>query len=246
MQSTNNSVKTEPTFTLIVPIAADKPEYSCKMPYTFSLDKSGTMLCVKAIQGLNLDAFDNIYFTILRKHAEAFDVDKFLHLQFKRFGMVKAKIVILDCPTTTQAETVIETISRENINGAIFIKDADGFFTAEVQPENGVSVFPLEQLELVDPRNKSYVAIDDMQHITNIIEKRIVSNLFNAGGYCFENVEDFVSVYKKHKDLGNVYISHLIYSLLLEGSIFRPFYVEDYQDWGTFDSLRISQNSSFI
>lgn len=246
MQSTSNSVKSETIFSLIVPIAADKPEYSCKMPYTFSLDKNGVMLCVKAIQGLNLDVFDNIYFTILRKHAEAFDVDKILHLQFKRFGMGQAKIVVLECPTGTQAETVTETILRENIEGAIFIKDADGFFTAELRPENGVSVFPLEQLELVDPRNKSYVAVDDMQHITNIIEKRIISNLFNAGGYCFENVEDFVNVYNKHKNLGNIYISHLIYSLLLEGSIFRPFYVEDYQDWGTFDSLRISQNNSFV
>lgn len=218
-------------FSLIVPVAADKPEYAGNMPYMFAPDKDGTMLCVKAITGLNLDVFDNIYFTILRKHAEAYDIDKLLELQFKRSSLGKARIVIFDTPTATQAETIVETIRKENIEGAIFIKDADGYFRAEIFPENGVAVYPLEQLDLVDPRNKSYVAVDDMQHITNIIEKRIVSNLFNAGGYCFENVTDFLEAYNKHVGLGHIYLSHLIYSLLLEGHIFRPVKVTEYSDW---------------
>lgn len=218
-------------FSLIVPVAADKPEYSGNMPYMFAPDKDGTMLCVKAITGLNLDVFDNIYFTILRKHAEAYDIDKLLELQFKRSGLGKARIVILNTPTATQAETIAETIKKENIEGAIFIKDADGYFTAEIFPENGVAVYPLEQLNLVDPRHKSYVAVDDMQHITNIIEKRIVSNLFNAGGYCFENVGDFLEAYNNYVGLGYIYLSHLIYSLLLDGHIFRPIKVSQYSDW---------------
>lgn len=218
-------------FSLIVPAAADKPEYAGKMPYMFAPDSDGVIFCVKAIMGLNLEAFDNIYFTILRKHAEAYDIDKLLELQFKRLGLEKAKIVVLDNPTSTQAETVVETIQRENITGSIFIKDADGYFSAEVFPENGVAVYPLEQLNLVNPRNKSYVAVDDMQHITNIIEKRIVSNLFNVGGYCFENVEDFLEVYSTHAELGHIYLSHLIYSMLLEGYTFRPVKVTEYNDW---------------
>lgn len=218
-------------FSLIVPVAADKPEYAIDMPYMFAPDKCGTMLCVKAITGLNLDAFDNIYFTLLRKHADAYDIDKLLELQFRRSGLTTAKIVTLDAPTATQAETVVQTVRKENIAGAVFIKDADGYFSAEIFPENGVAVYPLEQLPLVDPRNKSYVAVDDMQHITNIIEKRIVSNLFNAGGYCFENVDDFLAAYDKYHSLGHTYLSHLIYALLLEGHIFRPIKVADYSDW---------------
>lgn len=70
-----------------------------------------------------------------------------------------------------------------------------------------------------------------MQHITNIIEKRVISNMFNAGGYCFENAEDFLYSYKKNAPLGNIYISHLIYSLLLDGHIFRPIKVALYNDW---------------
>ncbi len=226
-------------FSLIVPVAGDREEYATQMPYVFAPDKEGTMLCVKAIKGLNLEVFNEIYFTILRKHAEEYDIDKLLHLQLKRNGLDKSKIVVLDKPTQTQAETIAETINQESIEGAIFIKDADGYFKAEILPENGIAVYPLEELPLVDPRNKSYVSVDDMQHITNIIEKRIVSNLFNAGGYCFENVSDFMEAYKKYSRLGKIYLSHLIYAMLLDGHNFRPIKVSQYSDWNLGNELRI-------
>lgn len=218
-------------FSLIIPAAADKPEYANLLPRIFSPDNEGVMICVKSILGLNLESFDKIYFTILRKHAERYDINVLLDLQLRRLRLDNAKIVILDNPTTTQAESVAKTVEQEKITGSIFIKDADSFFKAEIFPENGVAVYPLEKLELVDPRNKSYVSVDDMQHITNIIEKRVVSNLFNVGGYCFENVNDFLDVYNQHKSLGAIYLSHLIYSMLLNGNIFRPIRVSDYNDW---------------
>lgn len=228
MSSSANSNK---KFTLLIPAAVDKPAYKNQIPHIFTPDKEGILICLKSILGLNLDNFDDIYFTILRKHAEKYDIDTLLRLQLKRLGLEKAKIVILDNPTSTQAETIAKTIRQENIEGPIFIKDADSYFAAEILPENGVVVYPLEKLELVDPRNKSYVAVDDMQHVTNIIEKRIVSNLFNAGGYCFGNAEDFLEAYDRHKALGSIYLSHLIYSMLLNGHLFRPIRALDYSDW---------------
>lgn len=221
-------------FSLIVPAAGDKYAEDGRMPLIFTPDANGVMHCVKSITGLNLKDFDAIYFTILRKHVEKFDVDELLKLQFRRLRLDNARLVILERPTATQAETIVRTIEEADIKGAIFVKDADGYFEAEVFPENGVSVYPLESLELVDPRHKSYVAVDDMQHITNIIEKRVVSHLFNAGGYCFENADDFIEVFKRHKGLGKIYISHLIYSMLLDKASFRPIEVSDYQDWNIY------------
>ena len=182
-------------FSLIVPAASDKGTEAGAMPRIFFTGRDGVLMCVKSVLGLNLDAFDNIYFTILRKHAGAFDIE------------------------------------TEYLPGAIFVKDADCFFRAEVYPENGVAVYPLEQLELVDPRHKSYVAVDDLQHVTNIIEKRVVSHLFNAGGYCFEDVETFLKAYEKYASLGPIYLSHLIYAMLLDGEFFRPIQVKEYNDW---------------
>lgn len=220
-------------FNLIIPAAADKPDYRRSLPYIFRIGDDGYMLCLKSIMGLNLTDFDNIYITILRKHAELFDVDSMLSLQLRRLGLENAHIVILDNPTNTQAETIAKTIEMMDVSGSIFIKDADSFFKAVISPANGVAVYPLEKMDIVDPRNKSYVAVDDMQHITNIIEKRVVSNLFNVGGYCFENVEDFIMMYDSVKDLGKIYLSHIIYDMLLSGFTFRPIQVKHYTDWGT-------------
>ena len=219
-----------PEFSLIVPVAADTAQSENRIPRVFTPGDDGTLLCIKAITGLNLDVFDNIYFTILRKHAERYDVDSLLRLQFGRLGLKKAKIIILDEPTSSQAETIARTIEKADIDGAIFIKDADGYFEADVYPENGVAVYPLERLDLVDPKNKSYVSVDDMQHITNIIEKRVVSHLFNAGGYCFENAAEFLDVFNQLKDHANLYLSHIIYYMLLERNLFRPIEISNYTD----------------
>jgi hypothetical protein len=48
-------------FSLIVPAAADKPEYKDLFPYIFLPAKDGMMICIKSLMGLNLDAFDKIY-----------------------------------------------------------------------------------------------------------------------------------------------------------------------------------------
>lgn len=217
------------SFSLIVPAAADRPEYAEVMPEVFGLDRYGIMKCVRAIQGLNLPAFTDIYFTILRSHAERFGIDTLLRLQLQRME-IEAKIVMLHEPTASQAETVAETIAKENITGPIFVKDADSYFRAEVVPENGVAVFPLEEVAIVEPRNKSYVAVDDMAYVTNIIEKKVVSNLFSAGGYCFESAEEFTEMFAKLRHFPHIYLSHLIYAMLLDGHIFRPINITDYTD----------------
>lgn len=221
------------SFNLIVPIAADKAEYEYEMPYVFGLNKNGIMHCVYSILGLNLSVFDHIYFTILAKHESKYELKDLLNLQLKRLGLTKAKVTILDAPTLSQTETVYKTIKQEHISGSVFIKDADGFFTCEVQPVNSIAIFPLEKLSIVDPQNKSYVAVDDMFYITNIIEKKIISHYFNAGGVCFEDVKDFCKYYELVSKYGErLFISHIVYAMLLDKKVFRPILVERYEDFG--------------
>lgn len=159
---------------LIVPVAADKPEYSNKLPYVFALGEDGIIVCIKSVLGLPLDRFDNIYFTVLRKHDDLFYIADSLRMQCKRLGLVNVKIVILDEPTRDQVETVFMTIQQERISGSIYIKDADCYFESKEEIRNGVAIYPIEELEMLDPRDKSYVAVDDMYYITNIIEKSVI------------------------------------------------------------------------
>ncbi|MBQ2993033.1 MAG: hypothetical protein IJE21_03960 [Alistipes sp.] len=220
-------------YSLIVPVAADKPEYNETLPYVFGLDEEGVVICIRAIMGMDTSCFDNIYFTILRKHDAKYCLSEMLQMQFGRLGLSQAKVVVLDAPTSSQPETIYQTIRKEHIEGAIFIKDSDCYFTCEPRPQNGVAIYPLEELSMVDPRNKSYVAVDDMFYVTNIIEKRVVSRYFNAGGYCFESSDEFCRYYERLHNLGHLYLSHIIYAMLLDKREFRPIRVKEYKDWGT-------------
>lgn len=221
------------SFNLIIPAAANKQEYIDNMllPKTFNLNKHGVPLCIEAAMSVDTSLFDSIYITILKLHDDLFGVYNMLTHHIKRLGL-NAKVIVIDEPTKSQAETVYKTICQANITtGGIFIKDADCSFTADIYNQNGIVVYPLEKLTLVDPQHKSYVAVDDMQYITNTIEKRVIDHYFNAGGYCFESVNDFVNYYFELENESNLYLSHIVYSMLLDGHIFRPFMAEKYTDF---------------
>lgn len=220
------------SFSLIVPIAADKIEYENKMPYLFGFHEDGTLLCIKSIEGLDLSRFDAIYFSVLHKHDEKYSLSELLQMQFRHKNLDKAKVVILEQPTSSQADTIYQTIKKENITGGIFIKDADGYFECDFTINNGMAIYPLDKLDMVNPHNKSFIDMDDQFYITNIIENKIISRYFNAGGYLFENANLFCKYFEKLSSMGNLYLSHIVYSMLLDRIPFRPFPVEKFQDWG--------------
>lgn len=219
------------SFSLIIPIAADNIEYEQCMPSVFGLGEDGIMYCVRAIMGLDLQQFNAIYFSILAKHNERYYIEQLLNLQFQRLKLKNAKVVIMRQPTSSQPETVYRTIKQENISGSIYVKDADSYFLSEVTQSNSVAIYPLESLEWVNPKDKSYVAVDDMFYVTNIIEKRIVSHYFSAGGYGLESCEDFCRYYEQFAGAKDLYLSHIIYAMLLNKYIFRPTLVKCYQDF---------------
>ena len=224
---------------LIIPLAADKTDYKDEIPYLFRLDSKGRMICLAAINGLNLDEFDSIYVTILKKHSIEYQLKELLTLQFKRLNIAtKAHVIELDNPTKSQPETVYQTIKQNQIKVHIFIKDADSYFETEMLIENAVCIYPLDELNQVNPQNKSYVNIDDMYYITNIIEKRILGRDFCAGGYFFEDANLFCKIFEDLKDNNPLYMSHIIYKALLDGYNFRPNKVKKYKDWGTLKDWR--------
>ena len=220
-------------FSLIVPVAANKSEYANIMPFVFRLNENGLSICLAAIKELDHSKFDNIYITVLKEHNDKYGVVDLLNLQLKYLGWKNAKIVVLEYPTLSQAETVYETIRQENITGPIFVKDADSLFTADIQAQNGVVVYPLENLTSVNPQHKSYVAVDDMMYITNIIEKLVIDHYFSAGGYSFEDAAIFEHYYNRFLGKSDLYMSHIVYAMLLDGYIFRPFVADKYIDCET-------------
>lgn len=219
------------SFSLIVPIAADKTAYNYEMPFVFGLSKDGIMFCIKAILGLQLSKFDDIYFTILKKHDELYCLTDLFKLQFKRLHLSNAKVVVLEEPTNSQPETIYKTIKKEFIEGSIFVKDADCSFSCDIESSNCIAIYPLESLEWVNPQNKSYVSVDEMFYITNIIEKRIIDHYFSAGGYCFDDAAEYCRYFEGLRDNEGLYLSHLVYAMLLNKKVFRPILVKNYIDF---------------
>lgn len=233
------------SLTLIVPIAADNNSDKENIPYLFLPDNNGIILCVKSIFGLNYTDFDRIIFTILEKHDKQYYLVDTLNTQFKRLGLNNVEIIKLKRPTKNQAETIFQTIQQAKIEGSIFIKDADSYFNGIIYADNLISTASLEDLQIVDPRNKSYVTIDEMCYVTNIIEKRINSKFFSAGGYCLKDVNDFCRYFNILSHYNNLYISHIIYSMLLDKLTFKPLFIDNYIDWGTFELRKLYLSKTY-
>ena len=220
-----------PERSLIMPIAANNPEYATRIPRHFLIAEDGVMHYIRALKSLDLSKFDHIYITILRHLDQQYALTERLQLQFRINGITNAEIVVLDEPTRSEPETIYQTILQKHIQGSIFIKDADCSFTGEDTTGNAIAIHPLEQLDWVNPKNKSYVAVDDMYYITNIIEKRIVSHYFTAGGYSFSSAATYCHYYERLQEQQGLYLSHIIYSMLLEGQTFRPVLTKEYEDF---------------
>lgn len=225
-------------YTLIMPMLNPNAE---GLPIEFQFDNiSGKMNCIRSLESIDVSLFTSVHFIILNRHETKYDISSKIAL-----GMSNSKILnnlsfyfsIVEHPTSSQAETVYNEIIKQKITGPIFIKDADNVCVCKnIIKGNSVLVYPLEATPIVDPQHKSYVSVDDQNFVINIIEKRIVSNLFNCGGYSFNSANDYKTAFEallNYEDINNhMYISHIIYWLILNKKLkFRPIEATEYEDF---------------
>lgn len=222
---------------LIVPMVTNQLK---GFPIEYQYNNEGVMKCVEAISGLPLKQFTDIYFIISKQadvewHLETkirWDLCKLLN-EDKLSSNTNIKFIKLEDQTKSQVETIYKAVTQSHIEGSIFIKDADNSFTLNKIPFcNSVCIYSIEDCKVFEPQHKSYVSIDDNMLITNIIEKRVVSKYFNCGGYSFKDANCFIEAYDHFKDYDHVYLSHLIYYLMLVKKIlFTPEIATNYNDF---------------
>lgn len=217
--------------TLILPLVASGTST------VFRYDNDRCMInCVDALSSLNISKFDEIYIILDE------NVDKILKLQEKisadmsRIDSCDFKFILLPKMTSSPAETIYNALCEIGWEDRmIFIKDGDNKFRFYNMLDDGnyIMTSSLEQLEIVDPQHKSYVRLDEQGFVTNCIEKRIISDKFIAGGYCFRNAELFKEAYEELKKYNKTfYISDIIYWLVLnKEEKFRPVYVDNFRDF---------------
>ncbi|TDE21619.1 hypothetical protein E1100_16670 [Vibrio owensii] len=225
-------------FTLLLPVAGRSSRFPNMRPKWLLTMPDGKLMIEKSIEQLDLDRFDRIVIVCLKEHLERYTSKEMVIEGFERSTGFKPDLVILDEPTSSQSETIYQAIKQGNIEGSIFIKDCDNTFSCTPEPVNAVTTIDLNDIELVDAKNKSYVEVDSLDVISNIVEKEVISNFFCCGGYSFQSTEDFCNAYESINSESEVYISHVIYKMLMSNEEFTRKTATNYTDWGTLREYR--------
>lgn len=225
---------------LIVPCGGKSSRFPNMPPKWILPDHEGIPMIVRAVQELQFNP-SNLVVTILKEHEAKFNVRRGL---VDIFGE-DVTTVVLERPTLSQSETVVKTLKTLDIREPFLVKDSDNSFRiSKIESDiSYVTVSSLNDFDLINPKNKSYVTIDQEETITCIREKRVISDLFSVGGYFFRDAEMFLSAFEKLNDspgisTSEIYISEIISYMLLNGEHFKIRRAENYQDWGTIHEWR--------
>lgn len=213
---------------------------------------NGNLMLQESISKLDLLHFDDIVFICLAEHVQKYELKKLFKLAFP-FNHTLIEIN----SSASQPDTVRQGLKKYNEECSILIKDCDNMFNildySLIQNNNAVCFGKIgEDFNNGDIENKSYIILNDMNKVKNIVEKQIISNDFCVGGYAFKSSIEFIKSVEELEqitDLNKMYISHVIYHLIYKHKIFNAVRVSDYIDWGTqieYEKYKKQFNTLFI
>ena len=215
---------------IIVPCAGRSSRFPNMRPKYLLSDYRRRLMVAGALEGV-LGRYP-ITITILQEHVTKYDA---LTILQETFGD-QVKIVVLEEPTASPAQTVVETLSRIGLtSGSFLIRDCDSFFDMQISEGNKVYTSSLS----ANPRMNNVAALgfvisNDQRVILKLVEKRVVSDSFCAGAYQFAEVQDFLQAYAALQDqTGELYISNVIDFMIANGKVFSESLVENYVNVGT-------------
>jgi hypothetical protein len=218
--------------TLIIPCAGSSSRYPDMRPKWMLTHPEGKLMVEKAISGLRANSFDRIIITILKEHVEKYESGLWLS---QIFGD-NVEVCVLEKPTKSETETIYQTIIQKQVEGAFCVKDSDGYISVKISGQNFVVGKDIREMpNLTNVPAKSFVLKNEQDILTNIIEKSVSSNHISIGLYGFSDTNQYVEKYLELSNLiiEEIYPSHIISSLIAEGSIFKYIEAEEYNDWGT-------------
>ena len=209
---------------LIIPAAAYTEINEQFIPEIFKINDTGRMNIISNMIDLPLSDFDKIYIVVNQRIDEIYNIKNMLQVQLKNeeFGD-KTCIVVIE-NTRNVVDTVLHTVAQIPYNKfGVFIKDADASFNiTELNNENTVYTYKLEDVKEINPSSKSYVSTTSDDVVLNIIEKRVISSEFCVGGYYFNDIKKFIDLCERVSEYDKLYLSNVIYyDILRNGEIYR-------------------------
>ena len=236
------------TKNLVIPVAGKSSRYPGMRPKWLLTMPDGSLMIEKSVALFDLKKFKRIIVIALSEHIKKFSSKKTLLKLFKKNISKKVELIELNKETSCQAETVLNGIMKAKLKGGVFIKDVDNIFSQKISkgPINQISTINSKKIDLLDAKSKSYIDFDKMGKVINIVEKKVISDYFCCGAYEFKSSGEFEKYAKKClKKSKNVFISDVIFSMILDNNYFSYSEADNYIDWGTLREFRNFQNKSY-
>lgn len=219
---------------LIIPVGGLSTRFPNLRPKWLLTHPNGNFMFIEAMKDLNLSFFDNVYLICIKSVLAQYKCEKGIYDQVESLKKVKNfKLIVLNEQTKNQPETIYRGIVKEGIVGSVCIKDCDNYFRFSANGGNFVAYADLDDFDNVNAANKSYIVKNKDGVITNIVEKQIISKHFSSGCYGFKKAEEYVKYFEKMKDEDGLYVSHIIYKMMLDNIKFKAEKCFGYLDWGT-------------
>ena len=220
---------------VIVPAAGLSTRFPNMPPKYLLTDSNGDMMLQKAVEPyLN----NHVIIGILQEHDEKYNAKERIYEQFSKDSI---DLVVLPQVTTGPAATIFEIIERTKIEGNFLIKDCDSYFEHTIAAGNYVCVSKVKQNEILyNLAGKSFVQSNDQGIITEIIEKQVISDKFCVGGYKFADVKQYLDAYRSISSSvqNEIFVSHVIQYMLMQGEIFFENIVSNNSDVGTIEEWK--------
>jgi hypothetical protein len=223
--------------TLILPCAGKSSRFSKTRPKWMLTHPNGNLMVMESIYGLNLDYVSKILITVVKEHIVENKINiKKVQQAIANVTGKPTDFIVLNTFTSSQSDTVYQTLLHADVKGPIFVKDCDNYFNGIVTDGNKLCISTLELG--INAVNKSYVTHNKYGFISGIVEKQVISDKFCVGGYSFKDAHFFKNAFDSINQIDGinrkeVYISHIIEKLLLDGESFESQMVNNYCDWGT-------------
>mgnify|MGYP003659527646 FL=1 len=229
---------------VLIPMAGEGSRFA-KEGYTFPkplIDVSGKPMIQKVVE--NLD-FDCEYIFLVRKaHVEKYDgmLDT-----LQRITNEKCKYVVVDGLTEGAACTALLAEEHIDCDEDLLIANSDQWIDYEA--ENFKSLKKLTNTDAivftfnaVHPK-WSFVKTNSRGYITEVAEKKPISNIAPCGIYWYRKGSDFVKYAKQmiEKNIrvnNEFYIAPVYNELIQDGKTLIPFYVHSMWGLGTPEDLR--------
>lgn len=228
---------------LVLPVAGRSSRFPGTPPKWLLTMPDGKLMIESAVDGLKMDFFSRVLVVCLKQHLDEYVNKQLLCESLAKNIRPDIELLILNEPTASHAETVFRALDESNITGPVFIKDCDNRFSFDERSGNFVTCVNLKDVDLVDAKSKSYVEFNEFGLVRNIVEKEVISDTFCCGGYGFESAEMYCQTFldmvnQQPSNSSEIYISHVIFKMLMNNVAFASVAARDYEDWGTLREYR--------